>query len=431
MAIALSSPPGFAAIPDTALDQDQPARGLLVSRIAENGAFAKNRIEIFDEFYHDGDTVPLPSSPFDHYNYSRNELNYFWSVHNTANPSTNWASAGAGNSLYLMNWKVDQATGLVTSEEYYRTSDNNLQNNGATKDGTLRVFTIGQRQKDVLVLPTPPSYVDHQDCDFYNDEALKTGLLKDIAHNSFFATVAKEVFYMGEFVNGDQVPTPSSSVDGYAYSYGECKFLACWRWTTTQNAFVLPDLSLKQIQSFNAIVDASGNVAVDVWWKTDAVDPVQRTDYGRIAVFAFCRRTTPSVTQGPFVWQPIDPNLFNPGSPLPSSVMVKINRNIKNAVLSPEFFGSVRYVNGDQVALPASPNDSFAYARHNLQYLYDFGSTSLPSPPFDTDIRIVLLFSYIDDVGNLNVSDFRLQDGGSILLTHDGQLATMVVANRD
>jgi hypothetical protein len=49
-------------------------------------------------------------------------------------------------------------------------------------------------------------------------------VLWQINHNAKMAAVRTEVFDMGYWIDGQVVPTPTSAVDGYAYSYAECTF---------------------------------------------------------------------------------------------------------------------------------------------------------------------------------------------------------------
>ena len=55
--------------------------------------------------------------------------------------------------------------------------------------------------------------------------ALATALCT-ISENALAAAVRHETIYMGFYGPGDTIPTPVSTVDGYAYSYPECVFVA-------------------------------------------------------------------------------------------------------------------------------------------------------------------------------------------------------------
>src|SRR5512146_338001 len=80
--------PGFADVPDASLAAEQYAQGVLMGRIIENAAMGMVRPEVFVTKQKHGDTVPLPVSATDGYQYSRDELIYAWGVQSTANPDT-------------------------------------------------------------------------------------------------------------------------------------------------------------------------------------------------------------------------------------------------------------------------------------------------------------------------------------------------------
>src|ERR1700690_289289 len=107
MTLSLSSIPGFTDLPDSVLEAGDPAYGIHVGEISQNAAFGMVRTEIFVGTYVDGDTVILPTSPIDNYNYSREELLYMWTVISSVNQSTGWVTP-VGGSLWYAGWKVDQ-----------------------------------------------------------------------------------------------------------------------------------------------------------------------------------------------------------------------------------------------------------------------------------------------------------------------------------
>src|SRR5262245_20730357 len=131
--ITLTTIPGFADVPDRALNAEQIALAAHLSRIATNAAFGICNVECFVGLYHDGETVSLPTSPFDNYVLGRAELLYAWTIQNSGNPSTNWITGP--DSLWFCAWKVDQVTGLVSSLENYRRSGSHYQGNDS-HDGT-------------------------------------------------------------------------------------------------------------------------------------------------------------------------------------------------------------------------------------------------------------------------------------------------------
>jgi hypothetical protein len=88
MAFKLTKIPGFADLPDRVLEAEQPALGMLISRISGNASFGMVRPEVFVGRYKDGETVNLPVSDVDGYTYQRSELMYVWGIYSTVNPGT-------------------------------------------------------------------------------------------------------------------------------------------------------------------------------------------------------------------------------------------------------------------------------------------------------------------------------------------------------
>jgi hypothetical protein len=294
MAFSLTQKPGFSDLPDAVLAAEQPALGLYLARIADNAAFGMVRPEFFFGLYKDGDAVNLPVSPVDGYPYQRNELLYSWGIYSTVNPSSGWIS-GPG-ALWFAGWKVDQVTGAVSCAEFYRKSEGSQQSNsGQTSDGVLAVLTIAQRQRSALTISAVPNYVNVDDSELSLDDPLRTTPLTRLSRDAKHAVVSSEVIYMGEFVDGDTVPQPVSPADGYRYSYGESKFIQSWRWTTAGSAFTQPDYSKGQLHRISASIDpTNGAVTTEILFYNSGVIT---TNYGRIAVFAFCQRTGAQVYQ--------------------------------------------------------------------------------------------------------------------------------------
>jgi hypothetical protein len=154
-ALTLQNSPGFADVDSATLAQDQPAFGLKMQQISDNAAFGMVSLEIFEGFYHHGDVVPLPVSGVDGYIYSRAECLYLWHVACSTNPQSNWITGP--DSLWFTNWNVDQATGDVFSEEWYRRSGAHMQQQ-KSNDGILQVFTIAQRRRDSLTMASSAVY---------------------------------------------------------------------------------------------------------------------------------------------------------------------------------------------------------------------------------------------------------------------------------
>ena len=135
--------------------------------------------------------------------------------------------------------------------------------------------------------------------------------LTGLSYTSKYGGIREETFDMGFYRNGDQVKTPISPVDGYAYSYDECNF----EWTfassskVSGNAFAVggpstftpgtlyfPALSPFTLQSGETIVtvpyvtfiDQTGNVTCEIYTSIVGV-----RDWGVLRVV--CHATRESV----------------------------------------------------------------------------------------------------------------------------------------
>lgn len=286
--------PGFADVPDSALAAEQYAQGVLLGRIAENAAMGMVRPEVFVTEQKHGDTVALPVSPVDGYQYSRDELVYMWGITSTANPSTGAPSAN-NQLIWFAQWFVDQTTGVVTSEIWYSNDDGKKTNK--TNDGTLTVYTIGSRRKTSMSLADVPFYVEHAETDYATDKALHETPLQDLSRNAKFAIVNSEAIYMGTYKSGDVVALPVSPVDGYRYSQSEVIWLWSWVWTTDGDSYSAPVITvpiignlLTQLHRISASVDADGTVHTNVvYYNSHEID--QGATMGRIAVTALCSRS--------------------------------------------------------------------------------------------------------------------------------------------
>jgi len=294
MTFTLTTPPGFADIPDTVLQAEKPALGLHLARISGNASFGAVRPEIFYGLYKDGETVNLPTSAVDGYTYSRNELLYVWGIYSTVNADSGWIS-GPGPMWYCA-WKVGQTDGKVSCIEWYRNSEGDLNSNsGTSSDGVLAVYTIAQRGKSTLIVNEIPNFADVDDANFAVDNALQTSPLTQMSRNAKYSALAGEVIYLGEYYNGQTVTLPVSPADGYVYSIGECQFMTSWRWTTVGTAFTQPNGTLGQLHEISCSVNpATGDVTTAVVYYNSGYNT---TTHGRVAVFAFCNRTAATVTQ--------------------------------------------------------------------------------------------------------------------------------------
>jgi hypothetical protein len=193
--------PGFSDLPDSVLTADDPAFALHLGEIAMNATFGMVRCEVFTCIQKHGDTVPLPTSCWDGYKYSREELNYIWTIQNSTDSSTNWISGP--DALWFMNWNVNQTTGEVFSEEWYeRSSAADTRLAAKSNDGLLTIFCIAQRQKTNLILASPATCPSIDESTIAPDKPVTQDLLQKLNQRAKFACVNTEFFDLGEYVDG-------------------------------------------------------------------------------------------------------------------------------------------------------------------------------------------------------------------------------------
>jgi hypothetical protein len=393
MGLTLTTPPGYADLSDSVLVAGAPALAFDIGKIYGNSAFGMVRPEIFQGVFKHGDTVGTPVSPIDGYVYSRDELIYFWTIRNSVNPATGWISAD--DSLFFCAWKVDQSTGQVYCDEWYRRSGSHADVTH-TNDGSLLVWTIAQRQQTSLVMAVSPSYTGITASWIGIDKPLSQQLAQGLNEDAKFSVVNKECFYLGEYYNGQTVTTPTSPADGHHYSAGECTFLPAWRWTTQGNAtkLIQPPLSQGQLAPMMTSVDASGHVSITVQYVDDNGNLVTTHD-GRVAVFAFSKRTgTPgSLSSVADLFAELSYQNFMPGTVLEYTEVQQILNNILEALLAVEYFGPTDYGDGDTIPLPTSTVDGYTYQRSELTYVWTWADTTNQT---GTHLRVPLFLGHID-----------------------------------
>ena len=284
--LILNTQPGFSDQPDTGLAAEKVSLGVQLAKISNNAMFGMVRSEFFQGVYKNGDTVDLPVSPADGYAYTREELTYIWAVYSSANPANGWITGPA--ALWYCGWKVDQDTGAVISEEWYRSDGASSVSN----DGFLQVFTIGQRQQASLTIAAQPTFAEINSSAYYQDRALDTDLLVNLNNNAKWTAVKNEVIYMGEFYQGKTVGQPVSPADGYKYEYSEVAFTHSWRWTCGQASYQAPAWGTDwSFDGMHADISSTGAVTCEIVWggRGGEGSSVDNTS-GRIAVFAICSR---------------------------------------------------------------------------------------------------------------------------------------------
>lgn len=425
-ALTLDKIPGFADIPAIALYAGNLALGSHLAKISDNAALGMIRLEKFKGLYKNGDTIPLPVSAVDGYTYTREELIYIWGVQTSFNPSTGWITGP--DALWYAGWKVQQwndtlgadnsQAGLVSTEEWYRKSTGDDDGAQSSNDGVLEVLVIGQRQRtNLTVVKEITAYTDIDPATLVTDAAYTQGIAQGLDNNAKFSVLKSEILYLGEFVNGDTIPLANlkSPADSHAYAYADCKFMFSWRWTTLNSAYTQPDKSLGQLGPQKASIDGStGAVTVSVEYINDT--DTTETTHGRIAAFAFCSRSSliDSIPATANSFAEIDQSVFFPGETERASVLVQLNKNIREAAISCECSTPTDYAQGDTVPTLVSPIDGYTYSRDEIDYQWEWSDTSNQT---GTNLRQSAFWAEVEPLGNVILKTWRLPPGGGREIT--------------
>jgi hypothetical protein len=274
---------------------------MTLAQTASNAALGMVRPEFFYDVVVDGDTVPTPVSTVDGYAYQRDELMYIYTQITTFSANTGWTTA-PGILFYCM-WDVDPLSGKVTIKEVYHPDGNTPVN--STSDGELIVLTVAQRAQGGMTMKAPPNCYHIDTSLEAQDLPVMQSQLRAIVDTSKYAAVKMEVFYMGEFVDGQVAQAPSSPIDGYQYGYDEISFISSWLWTSSQGSFGPPPMATasggnahggwSQMQRMEANISTTGLVHCQVFFYNNTeIDPTQPANgsqaFGRLRVYAFCQR---------------------------------------------------------------------------------------------------------------------------------------------
>ncbi len=149
--------PGAVDLPDSSLATDQPLTDYSLTKISNNAKFAAVRPETFYGWYRDGETVQIPVSPVDGYQYSRSELEYEIAAWDSRSPapgqvthgvpakplraSVNGAAGMLFDAYFTVEERSDANPGLVHC--FVSFWDNGTEHQ--THSGMVKVRTIATR----------------------------------------------------------------------------------------------------------------------------------------------------------------------------------------------------------------------------------------------------------------------------------------------
>ena len=146
-----------------------------------------------------------------------------------------------------------------------------------------------------------PGAFDIADSAIAGGQPLTDDSISKISHNAKFGAVRCEIIYMGFYTAGNTVGTPTSPVDGYAYSRSEVMYIPVLASTRSPAAgFVVgqaafPTLSNSDSYTGNLVAcpyqldinDTTGVVTCQVYGSGNGAQ-----SQGTIKVYAICQRSS-------------------------------------------------------------------------------------------------------------------------------------------
>jgi hypothetical protein len=146
-----------------------------------------------------------------------------------------------------------------------------------------------------------PGAFDIADSAIAGGQPLTDDAISKISHNAKFGAVRCEIIYMGFYTAGNTVPTPTSPVDGYAYSRPEVMYIPVFAssrspaagFTPGQAAF--PTLATTDPGTGSLIIcpyqldinDTTGVVTCQIYWSNSGAE-----NQGTVKVYAICQRSS-------------------------------------------------------------------------------------------------------------------------------------------
>jgi len=442
----LEEVPGYVDIPDSAVEAEKLALAFPLQAQLGNAKFGMARTECFRYFLRDGDEVPLPVSPIDGYQYTREELLYHWNFFMTANPEGGRTSA-PGNLLYLdarvEQWGQENPGKVHCSVWYHMQGGATTQ----TDDGLLTVSVIAQRGiGTVRITGLPAEGLDLlQPGDYVTDAAYTESRAQAINQRAKNSIVSHEYFYLGEFKHGDTLPlNPVSPIDGYVYGAHPqdrvARFFA-WRHTADpcSGKAGFQDGgdecgkggfwgTIRRLKWDHQISGNVFTIEVTYYRRTTFASSTKVTNDGLMAVFAFCRRGVTVVggfTTAAFLDQ--DPAEFMTCKGLFDGPLSRLIQNVAFAERRPEYSPVQTYttnlVHGNTV-VPITETDGYAYSiPEEMFYFWEMRDTGgiVPLP----DGALLQWKMFIAKSGMATIETNYWEPDGEQSNVHTGNLAHM------
>lgn len=283
-----------------------------------------------------------------------------------------------------------------------------------------------------ILYVSPAQFTDLLNTTLVQDKPITESILTKISHNAYFGTVRCEIFDSGYWIHGSSIPSPQSPVDGYFYSLAECTHIPIIGSTrqpvAVGSGYVLgqptfPILSNSDagygdliLPTFRLYIDSNGLLTSSIYLGQSG-----NTYQGTVRVITIGQRLKGSLTfsAGAPSFTDLSDQLVRGGS-FPTQTNIRaLNDNAKYSAVRLEVFDKGYYGDGDTVALPVSPVDSYAYSRKECLYLVTLASSRHPLAGYTPgQLTFPTLASSDLGTGIMIASPFKMRvEGSSGLVT--------------
>jgi hypothetical protein len=191
-ALILTQTPGYVVQPASVFNAGQPINGLGLARVQNNADFAAVDVECFYQEVKNGDTVTLPRSTVDGYQYQLYECVRYWETRSTV-LGVSGQPAAAGGLLVLDYWVDPISLAAQVLETYYVQGG---ASSGPIADGVIAVWTFGVRGRGFTTVSPSPTFTFQSDAAYATGQALTQSLLQGLNSSALFGAVRKEVFML-------------------------------------------------------------------------------------------------------------------------------------------------------------------------------------------------------------------------------------------
>ena len=225
------------------------------------------------EFYN-GQTVPHPVSPADGHTYAYSECYFVYSWRWTTTTTQtgfvqpDWNGGGTGLEWFLaaLRASVNASTGVVSCAVGWEGRGGDSGYYEDNTDGLIAVFAFCQRARTGAPASPAKNFAEIPNSLFYPSNVLPAGIGAQLVNNINEAALSPEFFGPTSYAPGTTVPTPTSAVDGYAYSRSELVYL--WEWKFMSPSGDPPGGgSHNRCALFSGDINQSTGAVTDIIWR--------------------------------------------------------------------------------------------------------------------------------------------------------------------